>query len=85
MILKKLGKPESLISFVTDRLGPDRRYTIDSSFAQRELKWIRLQTSADRDKSLIQARSVSAKRFIKFASCLSDGINLKIGFGLGSR
>jgi dTDP-glucose 4,6-dehydratase len=38
-ILKKLGKPESLISFVEDRLGHDRRYAIDSSFAQRELKW----------------------------------------------
>ena len=30
---------ESLISFVTDRLGHDRRYAIDSSFAERELKW----------------------------------------------
>jgi len=39
MILQKLGKPESLISFVTDRLGHDRRYAIDSSLAQRELKW----------------------------------------------
>ncbi len=39
MILQKLGKPENLISFVTDRLGHDRRYAIDSSFAQRELKW----------------------------------------------
>jgi dTDP-glucose 4,6-dehydratase len=39
MILKKLGKPETLISFVTDRLGHDRRYAIDSSFAQCELKW----------------------------------------------
>ena len=39
MILKKLGKPESLVTFVTDRLGHDRRYAIDSSFAQRELKW----------------------------------------------
>ena len=39
MILKKLGKAESLISFVTDRLGHDRRYAIDSSLAQRELKW----------------------------------------------
>ena len=39
MILKKVGKPESLISFVPDRLGHDRRYAIDSSFAQRELKW----------------------------------------------
>ncbi len=39
MILHKLGKPESLISFVTDRLGHDRRYAIDSSLAQRELNW----------------------------------------------
>ncbi len=39
MILDKLRKPQSLISFVTDRLGHDRRYAIDSSFAQRELKW----------------------------------------------
>ncbi len=38
-ILDKLGKPHSLISFVTDRLGHDRRYAIDSSFAERELKW----------------------------------------------
>ncbi len=39
LILDKLGKPHSLISFVTDRLGHDRRYAIDSSFAQKELKW----------------------------------------------
>ena len=39
MILKKLGKPESLISFVTDRLGHDRRYAIDHSFASSALKW----------------------------------------------
>jgi len=39
LILAKLGKPHSLISFVTDRLGHDRRYAIDSSFAQRQLKW----------------------------------------------
>ena len=39
MILQKLGKAESLISFVRDRLGHDRRYAIDSTFAERELKW----------------------------------------------
>ncbi len=39
MILHRLGKPESLISFVTDRLGHDRRYAIDSAFAEAELKW----------------------------------------------
>jgi dTDP-glucose 4,6-dehydratase len=39
LILKRLNKPETLIAFVTDRLGHDRRYAIDSSFAERELKW----------------------------------------------
>jgi len=39
LILDRLGKPHSLISYVTDRLGHDRRYAIDSSFAQRELQW----------------------------------------------
>src|ERR1043166_593494 len=39
MILDRLGKPHSLISFVPDRLGHDRRYAIDSSMAQRELDW----------------------------------------------
>ena len=39
MILGHLGKPESLIQYVTDRLGHDRRYAIDSSKAHRELQW----------------------------------------------
>jgi dTDP-glucose 4,6-dehydratase len=39
LILDQLGKPHSLISFVPDRLGHDRRYAIDSSFARRELNW----------------------------------------------
>jgi dTDP-glucose 4,6-dehydratase len=43
-ILDRLGKPHSLISFVPDRLGHDRRYAIDSSFAQRELDWKPLHT-----------------------------------------
>ena len=39
MLLAHLGKPESLIKYVTDRLGHDRRYAIDSSKAHRELAW----------------------------------------------
>ncbi len=39
LILTHLGKPDSLIQYVTDRLGHDRRYAIDSSKAQRELNW----------------------------------------------
>lgn len=38
-ILTHLGKPESLIEYVTDRLGHDRRYAIDSTKAHRELQW----------------------------------------------
>lgn len=39
MILHHLSKPESLIRYVADRLGHDRRYAIDSSKMQRELGW----------------------------------------------
>ena len=35
LILKKLGKPESLISFVKDRPGHDLRYAIDASRMER--------------------------------------------------
>lgn len=39
LILRHLGKPESLIMFVKDRPGHDRRYAIDSSKIQNELGW----------------------------------------------
>ena len=39
LILKQLNKDESLIEFVKDRLGHDRRYAIDSSKIQSELGW----------------------------------------------
>ena len=39
MILDHLGKPHSLITYVTDRLGHDRRYAIDSSKAHAQLGW----------------------------------------------
>ncbi|HSG73446.1 MAG TPA: dTDP-glucose 4,6-dehydratase [Planctomycetaceae bacterium] len=38
-ILAALGKPESLIQYVTDRPGHDLRYAIDCSKAERELGW----------------------------------------------
>ena len=38
-ILDALGKPHSLIQFVKDRLGHDRRYAIDASKIERELSW----------------------------------------------
>ena len=39
LILKELDKSESLIKFVKDRLGHDRRYAIDSAKIQTELNW----------------------------------------------
>lgn len=39
-ILKQLGKPESLITFVTDRPGHDMRYAIDPEKIHRELGWL---------------------------------------------
>lgn len=39
LLLKELNKPETLIKYVEDRLGHDRRYAIDSSKIQRELGW----------------------------------------------
>ncbi|XJZ26967.1 dTDP-glucose 4,6-dehydratase [Bacillota bacterium Lsc_1132] len=38
-ILKQLGKPESLIKFVKDRPGHDRRYAIDATKLRTELGW----------------------------------------------
>ena len=39
IILKRLGKPESLIKFVEDRPGHDRRYAMDSTKLRNELEW----------------------------------------------
>jgi dTDP-glucose 4,6-dehydratase len=38
-ILDRLGKPHSLLRFVADRPGHDRRYAIDFSKIERELGW----------------------------------------------
>jgi dTDP-glucose 4,6-dehydratase len=38
-ILEHLGKSENLINFVTDRLGHDRRYAIDSTKIRAEIGW----------------------------------------------
>ena len=39
LILKELGKPESLITHVQDRPGHDRRYAIDNTKITAELGW----------------------------------------------
>ena len=40
LICKELGKPESLITYVTDRKGHDLRYAIDPTTIHHELGWL---------------------------------------------
>lgn len=40
IILEQLGKPESLITYVTDRPGHDMRYAIDPTKIHNELGWL---------------------------------------------
>lgn len=40
LICKTLGKPESLITYVTDRKGHDLRYAIDPTKIHKELGWM---------------------------------------------
>jgi len=48
-ILQHLGKPESLIRYVKDRPGHDRRYAIDSTKIRTQLGW---RPSVDLDQGL---------------------------------
>jgi dTDP-glucose 4,6-dehydratase len=54
LILQTLGKPEELISYVTDRLGHDRRYAIDSAKARAELGWKPRHTPSEGIKETVQ-------------------------------
>jgi dTDP-glucose 4,6-dehydratase len=38
-LLRLMGKPETLLSYVKDRPGHDRRYALDCSKMEKELKW----------------------------------------------
>lgn len=54
LICRALGKPESLIQFVTDRKGHDRRYAIDPTKIHRELGWLPETKFADGIQKTIQ-------------------------------
>ncbi|MCD8373251.1 MAG: dTDP-glucose 4,6-dehydratase [Clostridia bacterium] len=54
LILQYLGKPESLITYVTDRKGHDRRYAIDPAKIHAELGWLPETKFADGIKKTIQ-------------------------------
>ncbi len=47
LILKELGKPESLITYVKDRKGHDLRYAIDPAKIHAELGWLPETAFAD--------------------------------------
>ena len=53
-ILKELGKPESLITYVTDRPGHDMRYAIDPTKIHSELGWLPETKFEDGIKQTIQ-------------------------------
>jgi dTDP-glucose 4,6-dehydratase len=54
LILETLGKPESLIEYVTDRLGHDRRYAIDSAKIRNKLDWRPIHAGRDGIRETIQ-------------------------------
>ena len=54
LIIKELGKDESLITHVQDRLGHDRRYAIDNTKITAELGWKPLYTFEDGIKKTIE-------------------------------
>ena len=54
IICKELGKPESLITYVTDRKGHDMRYAIDPTKIHNELGWLPETKFADGIKKTIQ-------------------------------
>ena len=54
IILKQLGKPESLITYVTDRKGHDQRYAIDPTKIHDELGWLPETKFEDGRKKTIQ-------------------------------
>ena len=75
-LLQRLQKPNSLIRFVSDRPGHDRRYAIDPSLAETELGWQPLENwetglrktidwYADNPEWIERARSGAYRDFYK--------------------
>ena len=54
LICRELNKPESLITFVTDRKGHDMRYAIDPTKIHNELGWLPETKFTDGIKKTIQ-------------------------------
>ena len=54
LICSELGKPETLIKYVTDRKGHDRRYAIDPDKIHSELGWLPETKFADGIKETVR-------------------------------
>ena len=54
LVCKELNKPESLITYVTDRKGHDQRYAIDPTKIHNELGWLPETKFADGIKMTIK-------------------------------
>ncbi len=53
-LLKAMGRPESLIEFVPDRLGHDRRYAVDAGKLEREVGWSPRHSLAETIPALVE-------------------------------
>lgn len=54
IILKQIGKPESLITYVKDRKGHDQRYAIDPTKIHEELGWLPTTNFEDGIRKTVQ-------------------------------
>lgn len=68
IILGHLNKPESLITFVKDRLGHDRRYAIDTTKIKNELEWQPKYTFVDGIEKTIEWYKQNKKWWMKIKS-----------------
>lgn len=69
LILEKLGKPESLIQHVDDRLGHDRRYSLDAS-KTKKLGWEPQWKFEDAMEKTVQWYKANSERLYKSVQTL---------------
>lgn len=68
LILREMDKPESLITYVNDRLGHDRRYAIDNTKITAQLGWHPIYTFEKGISQTIQWYLNNAEWMIKVTS-----------------